>query len=248
MSEFGLQALPDTATLTEMFGGDIPASLDDPRWAERKLQVDKLRHYLGPAQEGDLRALVEASQRVQAAVLQTGIETCRVRREGSPHGEPCGGVAFWQFNEPWPAVTWSVLERSGRPKAAYEMLKSSYAPLLVAARFRWKAYRAGDLFEVEVWAVNDMPAAQLMTRVIAEMDGKPVWEGGPREIKGGSAAKLGVIGVRLDAAPRIFTLDCVAEGEMVARNSYDLAVYLPPAQRAASRLLRRVVDRLLEIG
>ena len=36
-------------------------------------------------------------------------------------GQPsqCGGVAFWQLNEPWPAVSWAVIDRAGRPKAAY---------------------------------------------------------------------------------------------------------------------------------
>ena len=39
----------------------------------------------------------------------------------------CGGVAFWQLNEPWPAVSWSVIDRAGRPKAAYEMLRRSFS-------------------------------------------------------------------------------------------------------------------------
>ena len=47
MSEFGLQALPDAATVTEMFPTGAPATLDDPRWVERKAQIDKLRHYAG---------------------------------------------------------------------------------------------------------------------------------------------------------------------------------------------------------
>ena len=48
MSEFGLQALPDAATVAEMFPTGAPAALADPRWVERKAQIDKLRHYAGP--------------------------------------------------------------------------------------------------------------------------------------------------------------------------------------------------------
>jgi beta-mannosidase len=254
MSEFGLQALPDIETLAEMFAGDIPHSLDDPRWAERKLQAEKLRHYLGPADEGDLAALVEASQRVQAAALQTGIEACRLRREGSGHAQPCGGVAFWQFNEPWSAVSWSVIDRCGRPKAAFTMLKSSYAPLMIAARFARRAYRPGDLFEAEVWLVNDGPQAKWVDAVLVELeteaaDGSPIrFDPGPAQVEGGAASAVGRISARLDARPRALRLACEFAGEVVARNEYDLTAHLPPRQPASARLMRWLADRLLQSG
>ncbi len=252
MSEFGLQALPDRETL----GAEMPASLDDPRWAERKLQVDKLRHYLGSAQPLQWPEAVEASQRVQAAVLQTGVEACRLRREGSGHPQPCGGVAFWQFNEPWVAASWSVVDRAGRSKRAYEMLKRSYTPLLVAARFARKAYQRGDQFEAEVWLVNDAPRAVKLDRITAELDhnqerkdGSPVgFEFGACAISPTSAARVGQISAKLAVAPRELRLVCEAEGAVVASNIYDLTVYLPPPQPVLARILRRAADWLLESG
>jgi beta-mannosidase len=251
MSEFGLQALPDAATL----GADMPPELDHPEWAERKLQVDKLRHYLGPEQSLRWQGATEASQRTQAAVLQTGIEACRVRREGSPHPEPCGGVAFWQFNEPWTAVSWSVVDRAGRPKAAYEMLKRSYAPLLVAALFVRKNYRPGDLFEAEVWLVNDAPDAQRVDAVMVELeldseDGKPVGFESREILEIGEACALQIdlVAFELAARPRALRVACEFKGEVVARNEYDLTVYLPPQQPVASRILRRAADWLLQSG
>jgi len=91
---------------------------------------------------------VEATQRAQAAALQAGIEACRLRREplvsdGETSLETrarCGGVAFWQLNEPWRAVTWSVIDRAGRPKAGYAAVQRAYQPVLVAAKFPRRAY------------------------------------------------------------------------------------------------------------
>ena len=87
MSEFGLQALPDAATVAEMFPTGAPATLDDPRWVERKAQIDKLRHYAGldagpsTGSGPGLAAAIAATQRAQATALQVGIEACRLRRE-----------------------------------------------------------------------------------------------------------------------------------------------------------------------
>jgi hypothetical protein len=103
-------------------------------------QTGKLVFYAGDAP--GLAAAISRTQRVQSAALQMGIEACRLRRAPSEPeapdsaGDPrdyCGGVAFWQFNEPWPAVSWSVVDHAGRPKAA--MPCCAYQPLLVAARF-----------------------------------------------------------------------------------------------------------------
>ena len=87
----------------------------------------------------------------------------------------CGGVAFWQLNEPWPAVSWSVIDRGGRPKAAYEMLRRAYQPILIAARFPWRRYAEGDVFRAEVWLVNDGPAAWQGCCAEALLDDTVVW-------------------------------------------------------------------------
>ncbi len=69
MSEFGLQALPDATTVTEMFPIGAPISLSDPRWVERRAQIEKLRHYAGPeagpltGSGSGLAAAIAATQR-----------------------------------------------------------------------------------------------------------------------------------------------------------------------------------------
>ncbi len=250
MSEFGLQALPDAATVAEMFPAGAPPALSDAQWAARKAQPAKLRHYAGP----DIAASIPVSnadairltQRAQAAALQAGIEACRIRRESdNAQPRPCGGVAFWQFNEPWRAVSWSVVDRAGRPKAAYNAIRRSYQPLLVAAQFPRRPYTEGDLFEAALWLVSDLPSAQPPCTVEAWLDERAVWTRAAVDIPAAGAYRLGSMRERLAAPPETLTLRLLRNGAVVAENRYDLQVPLPGPQPLASRLLRWLADRLL---
>ena len=248
MSEFGLQALPHAITARTFFEGDAPQSLDDARWTQRKLQAAKIRHYSGPVDERDLVATIEATQRAQAAGLQRGIEACRLRREGSGHRSPCGGVAFWQFNEPWPAVTWAVVDRHGRPKGAYAMLCRSYQPLLIAAMFDWRAWRPGEKFEAEIWWVNDGPQSFEGCAVKAALDGEVVLAVGDLVIRPLAAQLVGSFAVTLAACPSQLELALAENERIIASNCYDLGVYQPPRQTVRAWLLRRGADLMLRIG
>lgn len=236
VSEFGLQALPDPATVAEMFPDRAPADLADPRWPGRKAQIAKLLRYAGSDAAGPLDRAIDATQRAQAAGIQAGIEACRLRR---------ANVAFWQFNEPWPAVTWAVVDRAGRPKAAYAALRRCFQPVLIAARFPWRQYAAGDAFASEVWLVNDGPAARAGCRAEAALDGAIVWARDAIDLPAAGATRIGEFAVELGAAPKMLTLQLSCAGETVAINAYDLAVHLPGRQPLRERILRWVADRLL---
>jgi hypothetical protein len=240
-----VQALPHADTVREMFPSGPPASLADPAWAARKMQARKLRHYAGPLPERDLGATIVATQRTQAAALQTGIEACRLRREGSGQPHPCGGVAFWQYNEPWRAVSWSIVDRAGRPKAAYEMLARSYQPLLVAARFERRTWQPGERFKVEIWIVNDTPQSYDGCRVEARIDGQMVYRRDGIAAPSGSARRVGRAELVLQASPSLLQMTCVRHGSVIADNVYDLGVYPPPRQPVVAWLIRRAADLLL---
>jgi beta-mannosidase len=279
MSEFGMQALPDAATVTEMFPTGAPNSLFDPRWTARKAQVAKLRHYAGPdagpstGSGPALAAAIAATQRTQAAALQAGIEACRLRRETAADesmseaeipttetrrttlhtlrlcGEHprCGGVAFWQLNEPWPAVSWAVIDRAGRPKAAYGMLRRAYQPILIAARFPWRRYAAGDVFSAEVWLVNDGPEAWQVCYAEALLDNVVIWTAADVSLPPASAAQIGKLDVRLYDDPRVLALDLRCGETTLASNRYDLTVHLPGRQPRRARAIHALGERLLEM-
>jgi hypothetical protein len=142
------------------------------------------------------------------------------------------------------------------------MLKFSYAPLLVAARFSRKANWRGAPFEAEVWLVNDTPSAAIVERVVAELEpvdkrpdetsgrsAKPVrFDLGACAVGPESAVVVSRISAELTAAPRALRLTCEAGGKVIATNLYDLDIYLPPPQPILSRVLRRAADWLLASG
>jgi beta-mannosidase len=101
-------------------------------------------------EEAAYEAFVCASQLAQAHGLQVGIEHYRRRKAAG-----CGGVLVWQFNEPWPAVSWSLLDFYRQPKLAYETVKRLFAPLLICVAYPLQRYQAGDRFCGDVWIVND---------------------------------------------------------------------------------------------
>lgn len=256
MSEFGLQALPDRRTVQEMFPHGAPRTLADARWAARKAQVAKLRHYAGPDAERGLEAAIAATQRAQAAGLQAGLEACRLRREpaGDRAGSSdagsetalCGGVAFWQLNEPWPAVSWSVIDRAGRPKAAYEMLRRSFQPILIAARFPWRAYGAGETFQAQIWLVNDGPETWPDCLAEVTLDGAPVWRADGLTLEPACARRVGEFARELTAPPQALELRLIRGDATLATNRYDLSVPLPPAQPWRSRALHSLGTRLID--
>jgi beta-mannosidase len=243
LSEFGLQALPDEATLREMFEGGPPASLDDPRWGARKAQVDKLRHYAGSqSREGDLSAAVEATQRVQAAALQAGIEARRLRREAA------GGVAFWQFNEPWPAVSWSVVDRRGRPKAAYRMLCRSFQPVLIALRFRNRARHPGETGRAEIWLVNDGPSEWVGCRAEVSLEGASLWAAEALALPADSAVRAGSLEWAAASPQGILHLRLLCGDIELASNAYDLDVPMAAPGHRMARWRQALAARLLRAG
>ena len=165
-SEFGLQAAPDVASLRRF----LPAEHLWPPgagWVYHNAELAKLWRYarafypyppplvgegLGErsaSAEDDLEAFVAATQQAQALGLQVAIEHYRRRKYR------CSGTIFWQLNEPWPAVCWSVLDYYRRPKLAYRRLQELYNPILVSVDYPLLEHEPGGEFQGTVYVVND---------------------------------------------------------------------------------------------
>jgi len=148
VSEFGVQSAPHVDTLREALGTDW-LWLAGAGWEDHCANLEKLRRYAGDYAPDDLEGFVHATQRAQARALQVAIEHYR-RRKGK-----CGGLAIWQWNEPWPAISWSLIDYYRRPKLAGQWLAKWFHPLLVSLDYRLKRYSSGDRLKAEVWVIND---------------------------------------------------------------------------------------------
>lgn len=132
-AEFGWQAPATWPTLCSALG-DEPSGAADPRLA--RLQ----KHPLGssslargiadhvPHLPTDGRGWYFAAQLVQARALKASIGHFR-----SMH-DTCSGALWWQFNDCWPALSWSVVDITGAKKLAWYAAAEVMAPrALVAA-------------------------------------------------------------------------------------------------------------------
>jgi beta-mannosidase len=152
--EFGLQSAPNVETLTRFLADDamFPPNAD---WAYHNADLDKLWRYarphlsLQPPREISLPEFVDASQEAQLRGLQIAIESAR---RSKPR---VSGCAFWQFNEPWYAICWSVVDYARKPKRAYHKIKELYNPVLVSFAYPRRPYNAGEIVRGEIWLVND---------------------------------------------------------------------------------------------
>ena len=170
-SEFGLQAPPGVQALARF----LPAEEiwpPGPSWQAHGADLRKLARYAQPtlapeSTPGDLNstrwghspgnavlpgldAFVQASQRAQANGLQIAVEHYRRRK-----ARGCGGALVWQLNEPWPAISWALLDFYRQPKKAYDAMQRAFQPLLVSLEYPLRQYRAGDELRLRIWLIQD---------------------------------------------------------------------------------------------
>lgn len=117
-AEFGWQAPASWPTLVRALGRE-PAGGDDPRLARLQKaaggmgNLDRgVRDHL-PHLPSDGRGWYLATQLVQARALRASVARFR-----SLH-DVCSGALWWQLDDCWPALSWSVLDVAGRRKLAW---------------------------------------------------------------------------------------------------------------------------------
>jgi beta-mannosidase len=152
--EFGLQSAPDLETLTRF----LPESeLFPPNdwWDYHNAERAKLWRYAIPVLSAQgienctPEQFVAASQEAQLRGLQIAIEHAR---RSKPR---VSGCLFWQFNEPWYSICWSVVDYARAPKRAYAKIKELYNPVLVSFAYPRRERAPGELVSGQLWLIND---------------------------------------------------------------------------------------------
>ncbi len=213
LSEFGMQAAPNVETLKRFLPPDLlfpPNGL----WEYHHAQLRKLFRY-ARATPATLAEFVAATQRAQTHALQIAVEHMR-RRKGKT-----AGVAVWQLNDPWPNISWSIIDYAGVPKRAYYALKQLYAPVLVSFDYALAPRRAGDVVAGDLWLVNDRLESLAAVDVRAYHNGKEVYAR-----RGGagadSAARIDALTVRLADGANVLRLVACDDARVWCENEYDL--------------------------
>ena len=230
LTEFGLQALPALDSLRRFL---TPEGLWPPgsEWTYHGAQIGKLLFYIQPwlpplgqsldrLRKGEAMRLLEeviaASQQAQAHGLQVAAEHVR-RRKGQT-----GGLAFWQLNEPWPAISWSVIDYYGQPKAAYRKVAQVYNPVLLSVLYPFRSYQPGEVLPLEIWGINDLVESYEGVRAEVTLDGNMLFT---QDLSLPADSSILVVRLThtLDHVPgRISARLLSPDGQLLSENDYEL--------------------------
>lgn len=114
------------------------------------LMPELIEDYFGPS--STLEQLVERGQFLQSEGYKCIFEEARRQKP------KCSMALNWCFNEPWPAAANnSIISWPNQPKPAYYAVKASCRPILASSRLPKFSWVEGELFEPELWMLNDSP-------------------------------------------------------------------------------------------
>jgi beta-mannosidase len=130
MSEFGFQSFPAAETVESFVpegrmaigSAAIEAHQMHPR-GNGIIREYMKRYYQVPE---ELKDFIYTSQLLQAAGIRTGIEA---QRTAAPF---CMGSLLWQFNDCWPAISFSAVDYFGRWKALAYSVRGGFADIVVS--------------------------------------------------------------------------------------------------------------------
>lgn len=147
-SEFGFQSFPSSRSIEKF---TLPE--------DRDINSDVLKqHQKHPRGNNLIKKYMESefrlpendddifyySQLLQAYGLKKAFVAHRIARPF------CMGTLFWQFNDCWPAASWSCIDYFNRKKALYFEAKRCFKPVAVFARLeddKIKVYTVNDRFD-----------------------------------------------------------------------------------------------------
>ena len=160
MSEFGFQSIPSVSSLlkfankTEIIPESAVMAVHQKNLKGYQIINEYMaRDYKMPT---DNEHLIYISQLLQAYGMKTAIESHRRMRHR------CMGTMYWQFNDCWPAVSWSGIDYYGTWKASQFFIKKLYQNFLISI--------TEENGELKFWLVSDAMKKQSASLVVKVMD------------------------------------------------------------------------------
>jgi beta-mannosidase len=137
-------------------------------------------------------------------------------------------VLLWQLNEPWPSISWALLDFYRNPKPAYDMVKRLFAPLLVSIEYAPARFRPGDRLCTQVWIINDqaqaIPTCQMEVVLWNRVEEAVNRFARTVDVSPDSAEVVGSFCWRLPSGGGWrLTSKLTRDGQLLAINEYDLA-------------------------
>lgn len=147
ISEFGYLGMPPFSTVKQFLDKQDLASINSDVLASHQNTIVNMKmlndyvSFLYPVTD-NLKKYCYLSMITQAEMLRYAVEHFRRRKFN------CAGSVIWQYNDAWPAPSWSAVDYYLRRKAHYYYMKRAYAPVIVS-------FVRNEDGSLSVWAVND---------------------------------------------------------------------------------------------
>ena len=151
-SEFGAQALPNLSSLKKIIPKKYLWPPNWKYWSYRNFVFEQTFYIAGINKTRSLKGFINNSQEYQAKLLKTSIECYRVNKFSE-----INGVFQFMFVDPWPCISYSVLDYFRKPKKGYYALQKSYQPVLLVFYPERDTLTAGDKIRGIFYLINDYP-------------------------------------------------------------------------------------------
>ena len=129
LSEYGMQSFPEMGTIMK-FAEEKDLDINSKVMKERQKAslgtgnlIKYIEYYFSP--QTDFRSIVVLSQIMQAFAIKSAVE---IHRRSKPF---CMGTLYWQFNDCWPAISWSSVDYFGNWKALHYHAKRFFNEIII---------------------------------------------------------------------------------------------------------------------
>jgi len=210
VSEFGAQAVPETADFCEP---ERWPNLDWYRLARTNgFQREVFDRHVPPDAYPTFAAWKDATQAYQALVVKHHIEALRRLKY-----RPTGGFAQYCLADCQPAISWALLDHRRVPKAGWDALIDACRPVIVVAERPPATAQPGEMLALDVHVVSDLRVPIGEARVSARL----TWDGGrgqhnwawAGEVGPDTCVRVGQLHFETPDAPGELTLDLTLEAE-----------------------------------
>lgn len=136
---------------------------DDKLWPPDKIHIEyhgeqntRFRHLIKLIRYADefglsssIEEFITKSQLYQAIGNQFNMEFCRANKFKN------SGLLFWQYNDSWPCLSWSLVDWYGTPKPSYFFVKRASKPVHISADYEKYLWDSGETFNAAIYLLND---------------------------------------------------------------------------------------------
>ncbi|HCE44634.1 MAG TPA: hypothetical protein DET40_13900 [Lentisphaeria bacterium] len=215
ISEFGYLGMPPYSTVKQFLQGKDISKIDSDVLESHQNTIVTMKmlkeyaEFMFPFPD-NLKNYCYLSMVGQAEMLRYAVEHFRRRKFD------CGGSVIWQYNDCWPAPSWSAVDYYLRRKAHYYYIKRAYAPIIAS-------FNRNESGFIEAWAVNDtMTDGSCELRIFKSdcTDRKEILSR-KFDMPANDSMKITKIApAKFDPSKEFLIAEIIKDGKMIARNTY----------------------------